>query len=37
MLYISEIGKENNQTIIFLHGGGVSSWMWEKQIEFFKD
>ena len=37
MLYISEIGKENRQTIIFLHGGGVSSWMWEKQIESFKD
>jgi len=37
MLYLSEIGKKNKQTIIFLHGGGVSSWMWEKQIEFFKD
>ena len=37
MLYISEIGQENNQTIIFLHGGGVSSWMWEKQLEYFKN
>lgn len=37
MLHVNEIGKENNQTLIFLHGGGVSSWMWEKQIESFKD
>lgn len=21
--------------MLFLHGGGVSSWMWEKQVEFF--
>lgn len=37
MLHVSEIGTENNQTLIFLHGGGVSSWMWDKQIDFFHD
>lgn len=23
--------------MIFLHGGGVSSWMWQEQVEIFKD
>ncbi|WP_234405438.1 alpha/beta fold hydrolase [Paenibacillus sp. IHBB 10380] len=23
--------------MIFLHGGGVSGWMWDKQVDFFKD
>ncbi|MBU7592379.1 alpha/beta fold hydrolase [Metabacillus halosaccharovorans] len=22
--------------MVFLHGGGVSSWMWDKQIQYFK-
>lgn len=21
--------------MLFLHGGGVSSWMWDKQIQYF--
>lgn len=36
-LYIKETGQENNETIIFLHGGGISGWMWDKQIEAFSD
>ncbi|MCJ1907535.1 alpha/beta hydrolase [Planococcus ruber] len=23
--------------MVFLHGGGVSSWMWDKQIQYFTD
>lgn len=36
-LYIKETGKNNNETIIFLHGGGISGWMWDKQVESFND
>lgn len=36
-LYIKETGKDNNETIIFLHGGGISGWMWDKQVEAFSD
>lgn len=36
-LYIKETGQENDETIIFIHGGGISGWMWNKQIEAFKD
>lgn len=32
-----EQGSENDQTIIFLHGLGVSSWMWQEQIDSLKD
>lgn len=28
-------GNKRGPLMIFLHGGGVSSWMWEKQIEHF--
>ncbi|UYO35937.1 alpha/beta hydrolase [Bacillus zhangzhouensis] len=27
----------NKSIMIFLHGGGVSSWMWQEQIEMFKN
>jgi len=36
-LYIKETGKNSDETIIFLHGGGISGWMWDKQIEAFND
>lgn len=36
-LYFKETGKENPETIIFLHGGALSGWMWEKQLENFND
>jgi len=35
-LFCSEIGNKAGQTIVFIHGGGISSWMWDNQIEFFK-
>lgn len=28
-----EYGNKNAPLLLFLHGGGVSSWMWDKQIE----
>lgn len=36
-LHFEEKGNKAAQTIIFIHGGGISSWMWGKQIEHFKD
>lgn len=36
-LYVEERGQENEETIIFLHGGGISGWMWTEQLEAFKD
>ncbi|WP_438349895.1 alpha/beta fold hydrolase [Paenibacillus sp. FA6] len=36
-LYYKESGNTEASLIVFLHGGGVSGWMWEKQIEYFND
>jgi len=32
-MIFKEFGKKENPTIILLHGGGLSWWMWKKQIE----
>lgn len=36
-LYIKETGKNNTETIIFLHGEGTAGWIWDKQVESFND
>lgn len=36
-LYINAIGSPNAETIIFLHGGGVSGWMWEPLLPHFQE
>lgn len=36
-LYFKETGKTNQETIIFLHGECMSGWMWDWQLEAFKD
>lgn len=36
-LAYQEYGDKNAPLIVFLHGGGVSSWMWDKQIQYFSD
>lgn len=35
-LHYSEYGDKDAPLLVFLHGGGVSSWMWDKQIQYFK-
>jgi hypothetical protein len=35
-LRITESGAEHPQLLIFIHGGGVSGWMWEEQISDFQ-
>ena len=35
-LHYQEYGDKNAPLIVFLHGGGVSSWMWDKQVRYFR-
>lgn len=35
MLTYNEYGDKAAPLMMFLHGGGVSSWMWDRQVEFF--
>lgn len=30
-------GNKNKPCIVFVHGGGMSGWMWNKQVEYFSD
>jgi len=34
-LHYKEFGEGNSTLMVFIHGGGVSGWMWDKQIEYF--
>lgn len=34
-LHYKEYGDGNSTLMVFIHGGGVSGWMWDKQIEYF--
>lgn len=36
-LFFKETGNKQGKIIVFIHGGGISGWMWEKQLEHFKD
>jgi len=36
-LYIKETGKNNEETLLFLHGDGIAGWMWDKQVKSFSD
>ncbi|UJW57049.1 alpha/beta hydrolase [Bacillus sp. A116_S68] len=36
-LTYQQYGNQDGSLMVFLHGGGVSSWMWEKQIHYFRD
>src|ERR1700676_5643973 len=36
-LHVHECGPNSAPTICFLHGGGVSSWMWTPQVEALQD
>lgn len=34
-IYFKETGKNNPETIVFVHGGGISGWMWDEQVKNF--
>ena len=36
-LFFKETGRENEESIVFITGGGLSGWMWDKQLEGFTD
>ena len=36
-LYTKETGKENDETLIFIHGENMAGWMWEEQVKAFPD
>lgn len=36
-MYYIEAGDKSAPLMLFLHGGGVSGWMWDKQIQHFTD
>lgn len=36
-MYVKELGNINSPLMVFIHGGGVSGWMWDKQVDFFKE
>src|SRR4051794_19739122 len=36
-LHYKEYGNKHGPLMLFIHGGGVSGWMWDKQIQYFID
>ncbi|WP_010093852.1 alpha/beta fold hydrolase [Ornithinibacillus scapharcae] len=36
-MYLMEYGKKDMPILVFLHGGGVSGWMWDEQINYFSE
>lgn len=36
-MYVQETGSANSPSIVFLHGAGLSGWMWDRQVQYFSD
>ncbi|MCR8659066.1 alpha/beta fold hydrolase [Paenibacillus endoradicis] len=36
-MHYQEHGDDKAPLILFLHGGGVSNWMWDQQTQYFTD
>ncbi len=36
-LYLEESGTKGAPSIVFLHGAGISSWMWQQQVHDLRD
>ncbi|MEH7225323.1 alpha/beta hydrolase [Bacillus sp. JJ1566] len=34
-MHYQEYGDTSAPLMVFLHGGGVSGWMWDKQVQYF--
>jgi len=34
-IYFEEFGKENERSILFIHGAGIPGWFWKKQVIYF--
>ncbi|UJW56974.1 alpha/beta hydrolase [Bacillus sp. A116_S68] len=35
VLHYKEYGQQQSPLIVFLHGGGMSGWMWDEQVTYF--
>ncbi|MBE1554190.1 alpha/beta fold hydrolase [Sporosarcina limicola] len=35
--HYEEYGNKEGPLVVFIHGGGVSGWMWDKQVEHFSN
>lgn len=36
-LYVQEFGLNQPSSIVFIHGGGLSGWMWDRQVKDLSD
>jgi pimeloyl-ACP methyl ester carboxylesterase len=36
-LFYKEYGNKEGPLLLFIHGGGVGGWMWDKQVDYFSD
>jgi pimeloyl-ACP methyl ester carboxylesterase len=36
-LYLQEYHNQGRSSIVFIQGGGIGSWMWDPQVEYFHD
>jgi len=36
-LFLQEYHPECHSSIVFIHGGGIGSWMWDPQVAYFND
>lgn len=36
-MYVKEQGNKQGEILVFIHGGGISGWMCDKQMEHFND
>jgi len=36
-MYYEESGDKRAPAIVFIHGGGISGWMWKRQVKAFQD
>ncbi|MEM1505156.1 alpha/beta hydrolase [Domibacillus sp. 8LH] len=34
-MHYKKYGDKSSALMVFIHGGGVSGWMWDKQVEYF--
>lgn len=36
-IHFNLYGDADKPLLVFLHGGGVSSWMWDGQVKYFNN
>lgn len=34
-MFVKEAGDQTGPLLVFIHGGGVSGWMWNQQLDYF--